>query len=125
MKPQYKDYGYDRNFDHSGDPREGTVPEIKPVEPIVQVYRIGDVFYDTFIDAINAVYNQETVLLCKSFVSSNINIGKSITIIPDESVTEPIIITKKAAGNLIGISTSSIHIGNKSLAEIILYGRSF
>lgn len=73
-EPKYKFFGYDRNLDHSGDSGE-IVPEIKPIEPVVRVCRIGETYYDTLSAAIGAANVEDTILLCKSFTSENVGIN--------------------------------------------------
>ena len=123
-KPKYKFFGYDRNLDHSGDSGE-IVPEIKPIEPVVRVCRIGETYYDTLSAAIGAANAEDTILLCKSFTPENVGINKQITIMPDEGLKQPIIITKKNAGNLISTGTNGIKFGSNDRVSIILDGGNF
>lgn len=121
--PKYRIYAYDRLIDRTGDPPH----DFEPEGGQDATCRIGETRYNTLNEAVEASQNGDTIVLLKSFMLQPLRLNKRVTIIPEEGLEEPIIISKINPGNLINIDglgsgSPNVQIGDNIRVKIIFDG---
>lgn len=120
--PQYKIRAYDRGLMNSAESEPVTFDESKQTG----VCRIGEVYYDSLSEAIVAANANDTIYLCADLYDVAMTIAKNITILPDPTVTENLVITKRGIGPMFTVNSGvTFTLGDNNGAKIILDGNSF
>lgn len=118
--PRYKIAAYDRQLNVSAESEE------KSYEPLAQVNvcRIGETYYTSLAEAVEAASAGATVYLCADTQEGGIVISKSLSILPDPAVTRDITIKRGAANAIITLNGGVLNIGGTG-AKIVFDGISF
>ncbi len=119
--PSYKIIAVDNTFNTS------SVSSAKqPSENTLAVCKIGETNYTSLQQALNAVSDNDTIELLKSFETTNINMSKSVNIKVADSVAADIVLSKIEAGNFITIAQGvTVSIMGDETRKIVLNGDGF
>ena len=90
------------------------------------VCKIGNVEYNSLLEAIDVAQPGDTILLLKSFSTVNLKINKNLTISIADNVENDITISKIEAGDLITVGNSvTLSLNGTSTISLVLNGNGF
>ncbi|MDE6442673.1 MAG: M60 family metallopeptidase [Clostridia bacterium] len=120
--PQYKIKGYDRELSVSAESTPKNFNELKQSG----VCKIGNTYYNSLTEAVAGATAGDTIYICAKMYDAKIVIDKNLTILPDPSLSQSLLINKASGGVLIQINSgATLTLGSQDGATIILDGNRF
>lgn len=120
--PQYKVRAYDRGMEVSAESEIAIFKEFTQTA----VCRIGEVYYDSLTEAVASASANDVIFICADLCDGGIIVNKNLTLLPDPSITDSVVITKRLIGPIFTVNGGvTFTIGNNDGARIVLDGNSF